>query len=242
MSDLGVYNDEMPDESISDRDAERIIAGKTPEQVDLADLALLKDTLNGYYVRRPSEEATAHFAAIAVDAAETPPGRATRSTDQSISLWARARQGTVGMAAGLAAAVLFATFSVLALVADGAAPGDPLYGIDRAVERLGIRDGGTAERVVEAQAILADGKAADAVEHVVEATSPSVEDDEAADALRATASHLRSNEDDIVEVQTRVAHMLEWMAGADPSSSGFEQRVAAIARGVSNPNDVEGTP
>jgi hypothetical protein len=61
----------------------------------------------------------------------------------------------VGAAALL---MLVVSSSGLAFAANGAKPGDLLYGLDRAAEVIGIGDGGADERYAEAQALVAAGE------------------------------------------------------------------------------------
>jgi hypothetical protein len=59
-------------------------------------------------------------------------------------------------AATTAAAVVlaFSGLGGVAYAANGAAPGDFLYGLDRALEAVGVGNGGTAERLAEVKALV----------------------------------------------------------------------------------------
>ena len=61
--------------------------------------------------------------------------------------------------------MMFGSISV-AVAADRSAPGDLLYGLDRALERVGFGAGGVVERVVEAGLLVDRGRAAEAVTHL----------------------------------------------------------------------------
>lgn len=85
------------------------------------------------------------------------------STDQTrmatvLAATAKASRGRpvgvrrVGTAA--AAGTLVVAIAGVAAAADGSAPGDPLYSLDRAVEWLGLDDGGVAERIAEFNALV----------------------------------------------------------------------------------------
>ena len=141
------------------------------------------------------------------------------------------------------AGILLAGMTGIAVASNGAAPGDVLYGLDRALEAVGIANGAAAERIAEAQALFASGQVAEAVTHAAEAAEDIEElgADEAVDALLDTADRLRSNEngsDHAVEVRSRVAAMLEYIATTEDTGRDFGQGVADMARGISGA-DVE---
>jgi hypothetical protein len=69
----------------------------------------------------------------------------------------------------------------LAFAANGAKPGDMLYGLDRAAEVLGIGDGGANERIAEAHALVASGAVASGLTHAA-AVLPATPDNETAKA------------------------------------------------------------
>ena len=63
------------------------------------------------------------------------------------------------LAAMVAAAVVAAgSVTGVGFAADGAAPGDALYGLDCAMERVGLGDGGVQERVQEAAKLAQRGE------------------------------------------------------------------------------------
>jgi hypothetical protein len=67
----------------------------------------------------------------------------------------RAMRRLVGVAAS---AALLMAMSGIAMAADDAAPGDLLYGVDRAFELIGIGDGGLEERIAEFDVLVARGE------------------------------------------------------------------------------------
>jgi hypothetical protein len=83
---------------------------------------------------------------------------------------------------------------------------------------------------------------AEAVTHAAE-VAEDIEElgaDEAVDALLQTADRLRSNEngsDHAVEVRSRVAAMLEYIATTEDTGRDFGQDVADMARGISGADD-----
>lgn len=138
---------------------------------------------------------------------------------------------------GLSAALVMGLLTGVAFAADGSHPGDALYGLDRALETMGIKDGGIAERLDEAQALADDGQTAEALAHMAEAlgeTSPN-----AASALENAAGRFEPHDNPSQSVREGVADMLEWMSRREASGREFGQGVAERARalGAGHSND-----
>lgn len=253
MSDFGVYDDEMLNNRFSDQDVERLLSGGMPEDEDLAGLAPILETLHGGERRPLPEERIARFAAqaaeIAMSTRPEPAGTAVpeRTTTRSRRFVLALRQK---MATGLAAALLLSGMTGVAVASNHAAPGDPLYGLDRALEAVGIGDGGAAERIAEAQVLFNQGQIAEAVAHAaeavevtkiegeseIEANIEAITSEEASDALLTAAEKLRGNtdgSDHAIDVRNNVATLLEYMATTTDTGSDFGQGVAALARQIS---------
>jgi hypothetical protein len=131
---------------------------------------------------------------------------------------------------GLSTALVMGLLTGVALAADGSRPGDALYGLDRALENIGINDGGIAERLDEAQALADDGQTAEALAHMADAlgeTSPNV-----ANALENAAGRFEPHDNPSQSVREGVADMLEWMARTEASGRDFGQGVAERARAL----------
>ena len=79
-----------------------------------------------------------------------------------------ARRGVRRLATLAATGAIFAALSGVALAADGSVPGDPLYRLDRALEAIGIGDGGFEERVEEFNVLLDRGEEEVAYEFMAE--------------------------------------------------------------------------
>lgn len=127
-------------------------------------------------------------------------------------------------------AVLVVGLAGTAAAADAASPGDALYGLDRALEQVGINDGGFEERLEEAQTLADKGQSAHALAHLAEelgATSP-----DAADALQAALARLDSHDNPSQAVLEDVSAMLDWMANTEASGRDFGQGVAEQAREI----------
>jgi hypothetical protein len=83
----------------------------------------------------------------------------------------RERRGVLVLLRTRAAAI--ATFVLVAVgglggvsyAANGANPGDILYGLDRALEQVGVGNGGAAERISEAIALVTGGNPGQGLEH-----------------------------------------------------------------------------
>lgn len=131
--------------------------------------------------------------------------------------------------AGLTA-VLLVGLAGVAQAADAAAPGDNLYGLDRALERIGINDGGVDERLDEAQALADDGQSVEALAHLAEAMEQASPN--AADALEAAAERFGLHDNPSHMVRENVAEMLEWIAETDATGREFGQGVAERAREI----------
>lgn len=136
---------------------------------------------------------------------------------------------------------LFFAMSGLAFAADHAAPGDLLYPVDRAFEKIGILDGGIDERLAEFEALLARGEAERAFEFLEEV----IEEAESADAGKAQ-EHLEEAAGGLNQsaaaAQEKVDALRDFMdenRGPEVGLDGkdFGQGIASIAGGR-NPSEV----
>jgi hypothetical protein len=162
------------------------------------------------------------------------------------------RTKLLAIVAGSVAALL--GFAGIAYAADGAVPGETLYGFDRALENVGIGDGGLEERLAEAGEMIDDGQVDEGLAHATAALTEEQEGfDENGDgeeneeeglarreALLAAAEAVLSNgSEQSLEVRTRVAEKLEWMATTELTGKEFGQAVSQLARGISLDGDEE---
>jgi hypothetical protein len=156
----------------------------------------------------------------------------------------------------VASILVFSGMTAIAIASDDAAPGDALYGIDRALEAVGIGDGSAAERIAEARVLFDRGEVTAAIDHASEAITDSGGDDDvpdfspeeanAAAALQAAADKVQANDQaQSQQVRDAVAAMLAEMAAMmkDPAIEGkdFGQKVAEMA-GTIGGNDNTGPP
>jgi hypothetical protein len=127
-------------------------------------------------------------------------------------------------------AVLLIGLTGVAQAADASAPGDALYPLDRALEEVGINDGGLDERLDEAQALADDSQSTAALVHLAKALENSSPN--ASDALERAAERDGLNDNPSQAVRESVADMLEWMATREVSRKEFGQGVAQRAREI----------
>jgi hypothetical protein len=120
------------------------------------------------------------FLATLGDVNTTPPydagqmATALASVARSSRPAVRPRRALRRLAAVAASVGLLFAMSGIALAADGSAPGDFLYGVDRAFELIGVGDGGVDERIEEIDALLDrgdDARAYDLLEEVIESAA-----------------------------------------------------------------------
>lgn len=231
---------------MSNRDVERLLCGNLPANKALTPLAPILSAFHNVTWPAPADEAVATFASAAATIARsaTPSARPKPSPPARSRFLAPALQR--GLATGLAGVLLVSGLAGVAVASDDSAPGDLLYGLDRALESIGVGDGGATERVAEAWALLERGQIAEAVGHalrtvgIIEAEQlnarTSNETANHSDALRFGAgdTDAADDEDGSLEVRAAVAALLREMAAMleDPALEGesFGQSVAEMAR------------
>lgn len=247
MSDQDVYDSEMPTEQLTHFDAESVLTGIEPEDASLARLNQVLMALHRPSIGVPSEEKMTRLATEASALARaTKPPPATLAPERSrIGAAVVALRERVAVVA--AALVVVVGMTGVAVASDSAVPGDPLYGLDRALEAIGIGAGGLPERISEAQELTDTGQVAEAIDHVAEAVAASNESEpdenfspeaaNAADALRAAATNVESNDEPrSIEVRDAVATMLDEMAlfaeSPDFDATEFGRMIAEMARSI----------
>jgi hypothetical protein len=251
VSDFGVYEDDMSIKRFSDAEVERLLTGQAPENPELAQLGSALAAVHVVDLVEPSDESVSRFAseaaAIALLSVSTgPASKPTRRRGALTTL--HERLATVAVAV-----FVLAGMSGIAVAADAAAPGDPLYGIDRALERVGINDGAAEERLAEAGALVSRGQVTEAMGHAATAIEEPSDDDRsaasashAATALREAAVSVGSGDEEpsSEEVQIAVSAMLAEMATllGDPDLDGaeFGRRVSEMARSIGRHDDTDG--
>ncbi|HUG32765.1 MAG TPA: hypothetical protein VMM14_07730 [Acidimicrobiia bacterium] len=239
---------------LTDHDAERVLSGSGPEDIALARLHATLAALHRLEVVSLPEEQVgqlvARAAALSRDGnpvAARPAGTGPDHYRKGL----RALRHRLALAG--AAILLISGMTGVAVASDEAVPGDRLYGLDRALERVGIGVGGAAERISEAQTLANFGQMTAAINHAAEAVEESEIGEEfspeafaAATALRNAAESVSGDNDDPESQQVRdaVAAMLGEMAdmAGDPDFDGesFGRRVSELARSIGD-RGVEGS-
>jgi hypothetical protein len=225
--------------SWSPEDTETVLRGHRPQSADAAHLVPAIAALRSRAHGTANDSAVAAMASLLSEAAlaSTRASRlqALRLAPPRPSTPWRRRASIAGVVAILASAGLAGT----AAAADGAAPGDALYGVDRALEVIGIDDGGSSERLVEAGKLANKGDVQGALHHAAEALQDAG-DASSSEALLAAADQVAAGGGaNSSEVRARVSEMLQWMSHADVKGRDFGQTVSSYARGVGGGNGAD---
>lgn len=222
------YEGEMNPLAISDVDIERILRGRAPEGPGLSRLVSVIDELRSQGDARLRPEVIARHVSMAAEAARAAlPPQATPTPAKRAPRWRFVpRLGTA-----LATFALLIGMTGVSIAADAAAPGDLLYGIDLALERIGVGAGGPAERIAEGKKLAIGGMPVEALDHVSSALGS--EDSRAARALSDAAERLKVDpEIDVAQADAEVAAILEWMSTAHLEGREFGQGVAERAQAL----------
>ena len=250
MRPRGDYLGDMPTTKVLDREIELLLAGTPIEGGRLSALAPVMEMIRTQWTPAPSEAEIADFAMSAVSAVKAAQPAAENVTTLRRPRLTPRHGGTPRLATVAMGVLLMSGTAGAALAANGAVPGDALYGLDRALERVGIGSGSTDERLAEAEVMSAQGRSGEAVEHAIEALSgPS--GDSAAMALSAltVASenlvHTQETGDAAATANIRVSALLTYIAeniGPDRGTDGreFGQGVAQLARDIGGGDDSNG--
>lgn len=142
-----------------DHDVERLISGQRPIDPAFAELTAFLDSLRSFgtvALSTVASESLASRAAANVRSGQneqpaTVPQELIDRRDRRPS-WLPARA-----AVALGAFALLIGVSIVAAIAHNAVPGDPLYGIDIALEAVGVGDGSVAERIQESDVLVDAG-------------------------------------------------------------------------------------
>jgi len=224
MSDYGDYKDEMVDNYVNDELLDLLPASgglegsPSPVAEFLQQLQLLGDTL-------PDDAViTRHLAMLSAEAAIGPVVDPVErgSTGPLVRRW-RVAFGTLMSGFVLNALIGTAAFAAVGtgavVAADGASPGDVLYGLDRALERVGVNDGRAGERIEEAMALVDRGQHSRAIEAVEEAIGDLADESANTSALEA----LQNASDQIASVRITDSSGYH-------DTQGFRDQVAGLLR------------
>lgn len=230
MSRRDDYLDEMFTKRLSDEDVEAVLSGHSPDVPELAEVALVLGRLDSSLFAPTREDAAifAYKASAVVREGESTELAATARFRRGLSLTPRFAPAAV-------AAILLFGMTGVAFAANGSAPGDALYGIDRAMEVVGIGNGGAHERIAEANVLAEHGQTAEALDLLAESLDE--ESTEASQALEDASVRIReldAGSDNAKAVRSSVADMLHWMSLADLNREGFGHSVAERAKEIGN--------
>ena len=227
--------------TISDREIERLLTGSPTENGELSDLAVFVEMMRAYDTRVPSDQAVDRLAIQAARLARAGRSSAAATSASSDRPPLRRRVLRPQIAAAAVAILMITGATGVAAAADAAAPGDSLYGLDRALERIGIGAGSAEERLEEANQLLAEGKTRQALEHATEALDE--DDDEAARAALDIAIEgvETAGDQNATVVQEKVGALLTYMSqnigkGVGADGREFGQGVAELAHGITPPD------
>jgi hypothetical protein len=137
------------------------------------------------------------------------------------------------------------TLTGVAVAANNAAPGDVLYGLDCAMERVGVGDGGVQERLQEATKLVERGDFEQGLNQAAQAMQNQAGLDangQANGALVAAAHSFQNslqtaNKGESDQMRAQAAEMLRWMSdtvgqGTAIKSEDFGQGVTTRAREI----------
>lgn len=136
-----------------DRDLDRLIAGEPPLDDDLTPLTEFVKALSGFANTPVSDEFVDEHAALAASTMREMLDRSPSVPPATSSLrtrWLAVRNKTT---AALTSLVMLTGITGVAWASDAAVPGDWNYGIDRALEVIGIGAGGARERLLELSSV-----------------------------------------------------------------------------------------
>jgi hypothetical protein len=248
VSDYDVYDGDVARRTLTEQDVELILGGAVPPGDDLARFAAVLESLHGTEPSTPPAEMAVAFSTRAAEIA-----RMSRVAPSSLRTPSPRRSGWMlqrRFAGALGAAVLLTGMTGVAVAADRAAPGQALYGLDRAMEAMGIGDGGPPERIIEAQVLFQRGRVPEAIAQAAKAVednagtgeageqSPSPEAARAAAALRSAAERVSMDDDaagfpgvndSVAGVLGEIAAMIE---NDDLEPSQFGARISELARNI----------
>lgn len=243
MTSESDYRDRMSLASFTDEDIESLISGED-RHPDLAPLAPFVAALRerALFQPRPGEVERTAIRAAAVVRSQLFSNRSTTLSLGSRSTWRRLSERTTVVLGSLLAV---GAMSGVGLAADASAPGDLLYGIDLALEELGVGDGSIDERLAEAGVLMEKDDLAGAVELLAESISraePEVSVSAfaaAIEALEALSSDLSGQTADAsADAQQKVSDLLEFIDANAGKGNGLDGKdfgvgVALIAQGGS---------
>ena len=230
----------MVELSLSDSQAEALLAGSRVADGDLDAIAGVLVAVRDLAQPEPDAEFSHLIRAAARESRVTPIERFANEHDTLVEDRRSQRVQRVAFASAVFL-VLVGMSPGVAYAADGAKPGDLLYGLDMAFEAVGFDNGGAAERLSEVEALIAAGAVADGLLHATQLFDGHPGSEEAIAALTAAAARLEDAGDSGGSQAAQVAGLIGYLHTALASVAGIDgQTVAWMARdlGVSQADPV----
>ncbi len=164
MSRLSDYQDRMTLKQFADEDIDQLVSSQIANDPELADLAAFLTEFRIEHIVEPPPAEVQQLArsAAAVVRSRPAPVRTSPRSQRRRNLLTALRTSSA-MAMSILALVVF---SGLGLAANAAVPGDFLYGLDLAMEKVGIGAGGIEERISEAKGLADRGQHTEAADHL----------------------------------------------------------------------------
>jgi hypothetical protein len=243
--------------SISDVEAEALLAGADGGLAELTDVAAVLAAIRAAGDVDAGRDFSHLIAPAALESRATP---LSRFAEEKATSTVRAKAYRLAPRIAVGAAALFmliVSTSGLAYAANGAKPGDWLYGLDRAAEVIGIGNGGTAERAAEAQGLAAAGAPEGGLAHAVALLAGPDGNQQASEAVAAAAVRLQEAPQGLSEeVVFAIGELLGYLADATLTGTVNGQEVSIYAGQIGGPtagdapgnsgsapgNDEEGAP
>ncbi|HKZ30649.1 MAG TPA: hypothetical protein VJ482_13580 [Acidimicrobiia bacterium] len=243
MSTSDDYHSDMNRTNLTSEQAEALISGTAPVLHGLERLAMVIDALRNDESAELDEALVDRIVRGAIvrvsEPAHQDPALGSLGRGHRVGTSVRSLRRRITTVAATVA-LLFGSGSVVASAADGASPGDLLYGVDRALEAVGIGNGGAAERLEEVEQIVADGDVVGGLQHAAALVAGAVDEtaaspgNQAASAALASAAQrvkaTRSNQADTT--RTEVGALLDYLAENIGHVDG--RKVAELSRLIGN--------
>ena len=238
MSDQDDCDNDMSSTPLIDGDIERLLSGVGVLDPELQQLTGFVDSMRARRsATRQGDEVTRLVAKAAAMARESRPMPTVRLVTPR-----RRRSFRLAPLGVALIGILVLGMSSVAIAADGSAPGDALYGVDRILENLGIGDGGINERITESGDLMVHGAPLDALVHLDESLADA--DEEVTERVSERVQiHLDLAQNMInpnsVDAQSRVASILGFLEANKGKGTGLDGN--EFGQGVSDnaTNDTE---
>ncbi len=238
MSDFGDYLSEMKRNRTTNVEIENLFSGSPNLSGDLKDVNDFLDAVRVESSEQLSDDTVSRFVAVACAAsAEAPTAAPVRPQLRSGSLLRTLRRRVTTVT--VAATVVLGGTSGLALAADDAKPGDALYGIDRALETVGIGAGALEERLFEAEALVAANDVSRGLDHATQALESQGDGNQlATTALIEAAQRVQTADDGSAAAnQEGVAGLLAYLSEnvGNVDGQAVAELASQIGRGDNRP-------